>query len=146
MLSLDVAFSVSFFFWLSLTACRILIPCRRSTILNHWPPRKTPKDVSFTWENIFHSWQNQCINLLLHAKRYEENRTTCSFVFMYKKHMVMLFLKLLIDNVKNLYLTSKINFTQKNSLWQLRFQKQMKGNDLMSHLQNVALQVITLKN
>lgn len=65
---------------------------------------------------------------------------------MYKKHMVMLFLKLLIDNVKNLYLTSKINFTQKNSLWQLRFQKQMKGNDLMSHLQNVALQVITLKN
>ena len=60
--------------------------------------------------------------------------------------MVMLFLKLLIDNVKNLYLTSKINFTQKNSLWQLRFQKQMKGNDLMSHLQNVALQVITLKN
>ena len=56
------------------------------------------------------------------------------------------FLKLLIDNVKNLYLTSKINFTQKNSLWQLRFQKQMKGNDLMSHLQNVALQVITLKN
>ena len=54
MLSLDVAFLVSFLFWPCLTVCRILIPCRGSTVLNHWPTRKVPKDFFFTLENIFH--------------------------------------------------------------------------------------------
>lgn len=70
----------------------------------------------------------------------------CSFAFMYKKHMVMLSLELLIDNMRNdLNLTSNY-FIQNNSLWQLRFQKQIRENDLISHLQNTAFQVITSNN
>lgn len=62
--------------------------------------------------------------------------------------MVMLFLKLLIDNMKKLFIFNfqKGNFTQKKFPLAIKISKADKAMIWCPIYKNVALQVITLKN